>query len=80
MTGPVLLVLAGQCPRAVDGLSHRWEHGDMAELVSFGRPDHGLTVVLGRCPVCTTPLLRVGPLTSDDLPDGPMYEARGAEL
>lgn len=77
----VLLVLAGPCPVSRGNqLPHTFRHGDMAELVAFGQPDHGLTVILGRCVHCTVPLVLVGALCGNDEPDGPMYEARGAEL
>jgi hypothetical protein len=76
---PMLLVLAGPCPRSADQRPHTWQGGDLAELVSFGEPDHGIAVYLGRCRHCTVPLLRVEPLTQD-ADHAATYEARGAEL
>ncbi len=77
----VVLVLAGPCPRAAGDRPHTWQEGDYAELVSYGQPDHAISVRLGRCSYCTAPLLRLQPLAEDSDPDGgPTYEARGAEL
>jgi hypothetical protein len=76
----ILLVLAGACPRSAGDRPHTWQPGDTADLVGYGHPDHGLTVALGRCRFCGTPLLAVETLTGEDLGGGRLYEARGAEL
>ena len=47
--GP-LLILAGPCQRSAGEAPHTWQPGDSADLVSYGDPDHGLSVWLGRCP------------------------------
>jgi hypothetical protein len=72
-----LLVLPGQCPRS--GQAHCWLPGDLAQLVSPGIPNLGLSVHLGRCRRCAVPLVRVEALA--EAVNGPiMYEVRGAEL
>ena len=76
----IMLVLAGPCPRAADERAHTWEPGDSADLVSYGQPDHGLTVYLGRCRYCGAALLAVDRLTADGPTGRPWYEALGAEL
>jgi hypothetical protein len=73
-------VLAGPCPRSAQDGPHVWEPGDTADLVSYGDPDHGLTVWLGRCERCTVPLLAITPLDAGDADGAPWYEAGGAEL
>ncbi|HSV67102.1 MAG TPA: hypothetical protein VLJ59_14475 [Mycobacteriales bacterium] len=79
--GPLpILAPAGPCPRSPDEGPHAWQLGDMADLVSHGHPDHGLTVWLGRCQHCTTSLLAVTRLDAEDADGAPWYEVTGSEL
>jgi hypothetical protein len=73
-------VLAGPCEAASGEHPHVWQLGDLADLVSHGHPDHGLTVWLGRCDRCAVPLLAITPLQADDVDGAAWYEAPGAEL
>jgi hypothetical protein len=73
-------VLAGPCDAGGDEQPHVWQLGDLADLVSHGHPDHGLTVWLGRCQRCGVPLLAITPLQASDIDGAPWYEATGAEL
>jgi hypothetical protein len=75
-----LLVLAGPCPRSAGDRPHTWRYGDQADLVSYGDPDHGLSVWLGRCQYCAVALLAVTPLDADCSDRAPRYEATGAKL
>lgn len=79
MSYSTLLVLAGPCPRSAQEHAHAWLPGDLAELVSPGEPDHGLTVHLGRCRRCAVPLVRIEPL-AEAVVGAITYEVRGAEL
>jgi hypothetical protein len=75
-----LLVLAGPCPRSAGEAPHTWRYGDHADLVSYGNPDHCLSVWLGRCQYCAAPLLAVTPLNADCPERAARYEATGTEL
>jgi hypothetical protein len=75
-----VLILAGPCPRTPGDRPHTWQPGDCADLVSYGHPDHGLSVWLGRCQHCTLPLLAITPLDADTPDRAPRYEVPGAEL
>jgi hypothetical protein len=75
-----VLVLAGPCPRGAGSDPHAWEPGDCADLISYGDPDHGVSVWLGRCQRCAVPLLAVTPLQASSPDRVPRYEAHGAEL
>jgi hypothetical protein len=73
-------ILAGPCDAATEELPHEWQLGDLADLVSPGHPDHGLTVWLGRCERCGVPLLAITPLQASDVEGVAWYEAPGARL
>jgi hypothetical protein len=75
-----LPVLAAPCPVGREEQPHDWEPGDTADLVSFGHPDHGVSVWLGRCQRCAVPLLAITTLDADDVDGAAWYEVRGAEL
>ena len=75
-----LLVFAGPCPRSAGDAPHTWQPGDSADLISYGEPDHGLSVWLGRCQHCAVPLLAITPLEADCPDRAARYEAAGAEL
>ena len=79
--GPVpILILAGPCPRSTDDRPHTWQPGDCADLISYGHPDHGLSVWLGRCEHCALPLLAITPLEASDPDAVPRYEVPAAAL
>jgi hypothetical protein len=71
--------IRGPCPHSADGRPHTWQSGDSADLISFGNPDHGVSVYLGRCRHCAVPLLALAPLSEDRRGDGPVLEVHGAE-
>ena len=75
---PLILAVPGQCPRSAEGRPHTWQPGTSADLISFGAPDHGVTVYLGRCRSCTVPLLTITPLSEDRHSGGPVLEVPGA--
>lgn len=79
MTG-IRLQPANACPRSADGRPHTWQPGALADLIAYGHPDHGLSVALGRCRYCHTPLLLLAPLAAEDTSTAALYEAHGAEL
>jgi hypothetical protein len=73
---------AAGCPRRANK-GHRFvPDGDSADLLAYGRPDHGVTVFLGRCQDCGIALLSVGRRGSDhpehltvlELPDAALPE------
>ena len=74
------VTVAGPCPRATHCQPHTWQAGNSADLVSFGTPDHGVSVYLGRCRFCAVPLLAVVPVSEDHHGGGPFLEVHGAEL
>jgi hypothetical protein len=49
-------------------------------MISFGTPDHGVSVYLGRCRYCAVPLLAVVPVSENLRSGGPFLEAHGAQL
>jgi hypothetical protein len=71
---------AGACPGSNAARRHEWRAGELADLVTYGQPDHGVTVRLGHCGRCGVPLLRVEPLSDDTPAKGAFFEAKGAEL
>ncbi|PZS23730.1 MAG: hypothetical protein DLM61_23570 [Pseudonocardiales bacterium] len=73
------LAVPSSCPQSTDARSHTWQSGDSADLISYGPPDHGVSVYLGRCRYCVVPLLAVLGL-SEDLRGGPFLEVHGAQL
>jgi len=73
------LAVPGRCPRSAEGRPHIWQSGTSADLISFGAPDHGVTVYLGRCRSCAVPLLTVTPLLEDCRGRGPVLEVHGAQ-
>jgi len=72
---------AGSCPRAAGERPHTWEHGDGADLVSYG-PDHdrGVSVTLGYCLHCGVALLSVGEYYSEHAEREVWLEVDGAAL
>jgi hypothetical protein len=72
------LTVPGRCPHSAEGRPHTWQSGDSADLISFGAPDYGVTVYLGRCRSYTVPLLTVTPLSEDRRGGGPVLEVHGA--
>ena len=74
------VTVASPCPRSAESRPHTWEPGASADLVSFGAPDHGVSVYLGRCRSCTVPLLAVVPVSEDLRGSGPFLEVPGAKL
>ena len=74
------LAVPGPCPQSTDGRPHTWQSGDSTDLVSFGAPDHGVSVYLGRCRCCAVPLLAVVPVSEEFRGSGPFLEVYGAEL
>ena len=75
---PLILAVPGRCPQSADGRPHTWQSGASADLISFGAPDHGVTVYLGRCRSCAVALLTVTPLSEDRRSGGPILEVHGA--
>ncbi|MGH8877749.1 MAG: hypothetical protein ACRD0P_10465 [Stackebrandtia sp.] len=67
------------CPQSADGRAHTCQPGDSADLISFGEPDHGVSVYLGRCRYCAVPLLAVVPVSESFCSGGPVFEVHGAE-
>ena len=56
---------AATCPGR-PGRDHRWVvDGDTADLLAYGRPDHGVAVWLVRCDTCGIALLSLGRHGSD---------------
>lgn len=76
----ITLAPAVACPKSGYTRAHTWEPGDLADLVSYGNPDHGLTVRLGRCQRCGVALLAVEALGTEPHPAAPFYEIPGAVL
>ena len=74
------LTVPSPCPQSVDGRPHTWQSGDSADLISYGQPDHGVTVYLGRCRYCAVPLLAIVSMSADHRGGGPFLEVPGAEL
>jgi hypothetical protein len=73
------LAVPGQCPRSADSRAHTWQSGDSADLISFGEPDHGVSVYLGRCS-CVVPLLAVVRVSEALRGDGPFLDVRRTDL
>jgi hypothetical protein len=71
------VAVAGPCPRSVDSQPHTGEPGASADLVSFGAPDHGVSVYLGRCRYRAMPLLAVLPAPEGPPGGGPFIEVPG---
>ncbi|MGQ0719324.1 MAG: hypothetical protein ACT4NP_18820 [Pseudonocardiales bacterium] len=74
------VAVACPCPRSADSRPHTWQPGASADLVSFGAPDHGLSVYLGWCRYCAVALLAVVPLSEEIHSGGPFLEVPGAKL
>jgi hypothetical protein len=74
------VAVAGPCRRSADSQPHTWEPGASADLVSFGAPDHGVSVYLGRCRYCAVPLLAVLPAPEGLCGGGPFLEVPEAKL
>ncbi|MGH3684474.1 MAG: hypothetical protein ACRDSM_05335 [Pseudonocardiaceae bacterium] len=74
------LTVPGPCPQSAEGRPHTWQSGDSADLISYGPPDHGVSVYLGRCRYCVVPLLAVIPLSEDLRGGSPVLEVHGAQL
>ena len=69
----------GVCPRS--GGEHVWVlDGDSADLVVYGKPDHGVSLDLGRCRACGIALLSVGPLGAEWADQPARFELAGARL
>ena len=77
------VAVPGFCPAPVDNRPHTWiPDGDGADLLSYGHPDHGVTVLLGRCRHCGVALLSIGRYGTDrdqhalclELPDAALGE------
>jgi hypothetical protein len=75
---PLILAVPGRCPHSAEGRPHTWQSGASADLISFGAPDHGVTVYLGRCRSCAVALLTVTPLSEDRCGGGWVLEVHGA--
>lgn len=78
--GEVGLSPAVACPATRYARPHTWRADAGADLVGYGRPDHGVTVWLGRCARCGAALLAVRRLIGDPDPAGPLFDVTGAEL
>jgi hypothetical protein len=74
------VAMPGPCPQSVDDRPHTWQSGDSADLISYGTPDHGVSVYLGRCRSCAVPLLAVVRVSEDLRGSGGFLEARGTQL
>ncbi|MGH3778651.1 MAG: hypothetical protein ACRDRR_23410 [Pseudonocardiaceae bacterium] len=74
------LAVPRSCPRSADAQPHTWQSSDSADLISYGTPDHGVSVYLGRCRSCAVPLLAVIPLSEDLRGSGPFLELHEATL
>lgn len=74
------VAVASPCPRLADSRPHAWQPGACADLISFGAPDHGVSVYLGRCRYCAVPLLAVVPVSEDVRGSEPFLEVHGAQL
>jgi hypothetical protein len=73
------LAMQGRCPRSTDGGAHTGQSGDSVNPISFGEPDHGVSVYLGRCRSCAVPLLAVVPVSECFCGAGVVLEVRGAQ-
>jgi hypothetical protein len=75
-------VEASVCPRSgVLRRPHDFRYGDRHDLNSYGSPDLGVTVCLGRCDRCGTPMLAVGPAGADTTAQMPVWLVlSGADL
>jgi hypothetical protein len=71
------LSLQGPCPRSTDGDAHTWRSGDSINPISFGEPDHGVTVYLGRCRSRAVPLLAVVSVSESFCGGGVVLEVQG---
>ncbi|MCW3815709.1 hypothetical protein ONA91_14730 [Micromonospora sp. DR5-3] len=72
---------AGDCPAASSARPHApMVDGDAAYLLSYGTPDHGVSVAVARCRACGVALLSVAPYgtgqasTYLELPDATLRE------
>jgi hypothetical protein len=74
------LTVPGPCPQSSDGWPHSWQSGGPAVLISYGTPDHGRSVYLGRCRCCVVPLLAVVGVSEELRGGGPVLEVHGTEL
>jgi hypothetical protein len=71
---------AAACSRSGGG-PHRWHpDGDSADLLAYGRPDHGVTVILGRCDRCGAAVLSLGHYGSDHTAQSTLLELPAAAL
>jgi hypothetical protein len=73
------LTVPGRCPQSTDGRPHTWQPGDSAALISFGTPDYGVSVYLGRCRYCAVPPLAITQLSEDRRGAGPVLEVHGVQ-
>ena len=69
----------GPFPPSTDGGAHTGRSGDSVNLISFGDPDHGVSVSLGRCRSCTVPLLAVVAVSKSFCGGGVVLEVHGAQ-
>ena len=74
------VAVARPCPRSADNRPHTWQSGSSADVISFGAPDPGVSVYLGRCRYCAAPLRAVVSLSQDLRGGGPFLEVHGAQL
>ena len=68
------LSMQGLCPQSADGAAHTWQAGDSGHLISFGEPDHGVSVYLSQCRSCAVPLLAVVPVSESFCGGGVVLE------
>lgn len=69
----------GPFPPSTDGGAHTGRSGDSVNLISFGDPDHGATVYLGRCRSYAVPLPPVVPASESLCGGGVVLEVQGAQ-
>jgi hypothetical protein len=72
------LSMHGPCPQSTDGGPHTWQSDDSVNPISFGDPNHGVSVNLGRCRSCALPLLAVVPVSESSC-GGVVLEVQGAQ-
>jgi hypothetical protein len=86
-TGPTefMVRLACSCPKSSADASHSWDadggvSSGGADLLTYGEPDRGVSVDLGRCTYCGVALLAVGAYGSESADRPVLLEVGGADL
>jgi hypothetical protein len=75
----IALSMQGPCPRSTDAGAHTGQSSDSLHPMSFGEPDHGVSVYLGRCRFCAVSLPAVVPVPESFCGGGVVLEVHGAQ-